>query len=384
MPPLTLLIPGSLNGEPGLLAECPGVFGSRLWQDWFGWPGAPGGFAAKDGPARPRVSAATADMTSRERRITVCLLAGIKPGAVLSVRTRSYMMVTDWTVIRFTCVQPFVRAVVLHELGHLVGVSHVTSASQLMFSQIQPPTAQVVAPAELSVITVGGSAIGARRCRYLERLAVPSGSARGRESDGKRGHRAARPRQAAVADGTCEQEAMQLVRCAPTFRALGWPVRERRTRPTPTGCRATRCEQTSRQPRHLRRALGCRRRSPARVSGRWCSVAFETTASKLPGMTMSASTSPWSHVTGTSGNRARARSRTGRSASRATTCRAAKKPSPQPDIKNTSGAGRDETVQRAVVMNVHVPGHGHGHGCARSVRHPARPRHAVTSPGERR
>jgi len=65
------------------------------------------------------------------------------------------MMVTDWTVIRSTCVQPFVRAVVLHELGHLVGVSHITSASQLMFSQIQPPTAQVVAPAELSVITAG-------------------------------------------------------------------------------------------------------------------------------------------------------------------------------------------------------------------------------------
>lgn len=65
------------------------------------------------------------------------------------------MVVTDWTVIQFTCRQPFVRAVVRHELGHLVGVSHVTSAGQLMFSQIQPPTAQVVAPAEPSVITVG-------------------------------------------------------------------------------------------------------------------------------------------------------------------------------------------------------------------------------------
>jgi hypothetical protein len=31
-----------------------------------------------------------------------------------------------------------VRAVVLHELGHLVGLGHVTSASQLMYPQIQP------------------------------------------------------------------------------------------------------------------------------------------------------------------------------------------------------------------------------------------------------
>jgi len=31
-----------------------------------------------------------------------------------------------------------VRAVVLHELGHLVGLDHVTAASQLMYPQTQP------------------------------------------------------------------------------------------------------------------------------------------------------------------------------------------------------------------------------------------------------
>ena len=48
MPPLTLLIPGSLNGEPGLFAALPGVFGSRSWQ---GWLGGPGGLSAHAGPA---------------------------------------------------------------------------------------------------------------------------------------------------------------------------------------------------------------------------------------------------------------------------------------------------------------------------------------------
>jgi Zn-dependent protease with chaperone function len=31
-----------------------------------------------------------------------------------------------------------VRAVVLHELGHLVGLDHVTAADQLMYPQVQP------------------------------------------------------------------------------------------------------------------------------------------------------------------------------------------------------------------------------------------------------
>jgi len=39
MPPLTLLIPRSLNGEPGLFAALSGVSGSRSWQEWLGGPG---------------------------------------------------------------------------------------------------------------------------------------------------------------------------------------------------------------------------------------------------------------------------------------------------------------------------------------------------------
>jgi hypothetical protein len=48
MPPLTLLIPGSLNGEPGLFAALPGVLGSRSWPDW---PGGRAGLSAQAGPA---------------------------------------------------------------------------------------------------------------------------------------------------------------------------------------------------------------------------------------------------------------------------------------------------------------------------------------------
>ena len=64
MPPFTLLIPGSLNGEPGLFAALPGVFGSRSWQDWLGGPGGPGGLSAQAGPARPSPNASTVDATT--------------------------------------------------------------------------------------------------------------------------------------------------------------------------------------------------------------------------------------------------------------------------------------------------------------------------------
>ena len=41
MPPLVLLMPGSLNGEPGEELACPGVVppeASMSWHDWFGGP----------------------------------------------------------------------------------------------------------------------------------------------------------------------------------------------------------------------------------------------------------------------------------------------------------------------------------------------------------
>jgi len=39
VPPLGLLIPGSLNGAPGELAELPGrVVAENDWQDWLGCP----------------------------------------------------------------------------------------------------------------------------------------------------------------------------------------------------------------------------------------------------------------------------------------------------------------------------------------------------------
>jgi hypothetical protein len=55
MSPLTLLIPSSLNGEPGLFAALPGVLGSRSWPDWPGGPGGvvgPSGSGGLDPPPR--------------------------------------------------------------------------------------------------------------------------------------------------------------------------------------------------------------------------------------------------------------------------------------------------------------------------------------------
>src|SRR5512140_68844 len=67
MPPSTLLMPGSLNGEPGLAEECPGVFGSRSWQDWLGRP-VPGGLAADAGPTNRHATATATGMAAKTVR----------------------------------------------------------------------------------------------------------------------------------------------------------------------------------------------------------------------------------------------------------------------------------------------------------------------------
>jgi hypothetical protein len=54
MPPSVLLIPGSLNGEPGEELEAPGIVppaASMSWHDWLGRPVPLGLPAAYAGPA---------------------------------------------------------------------------------------------------------------------------------------------------------------------------------------------------------------------------------------------------------------------------------------------------------------------------------------------
>jgi hypothetical protein len=62
---LVLLMSGSLNGDPGLFAALPGVFGSRSWQDWLGGP-VPGGLAATEGEAVARLIATTRGAAQRK------------------------------------------------------------------------------------------------------------------------------------------------------------------------------------------------------------------------------------------------------------------------------------------------------------------------------
>src|SRR5215469_12980477 len=78
MPPglLGLLpVPGSLKGEPGLVAELPGVVSPRSWQDWPGWPGGPGGLSARTGLASPSEKKAMIKATNRDLRTTLLLLS---------------------------------------------------------------------------------------------------------------------------------------------------------------------------------------------------------------------------------------------------------------------------------------------------------------------
>src|SRR5215471_3940491 len=84
MPPglLGLLpVPGSLKGEPGLVAELPGVVSPRSWQDWPGWPGGPGGLSARTGLASPSEKKAMIKATNRDLRTTLLLLSGDAPAA---------------------------------------------------------------------------------------------------------------------------------------------------------------------------------------------------------------------------------------------------------------------------------------------------------------
>jgi hypothetical protein len=82
--PIGAADPGSLKGEPGLLAESPGVFGSRAWQDWPGGPGGPGGLPARARPAGPRAKKAMAGATNRNLRMTLLRLSS-GPGRTAAV-----------------------------------------------------------------------------------------------------------------------------------------------------------------------------------------------------------------------------------------------------------------------------------------------------------
>src|SRR6516225_584616 len=82
MPPGLLGLPpepGSLNGEPGLFAELPGVVSPRSWQDWFGGPGGPGGLSARAGLASPSEKKAMIRATTTDLRMTLLLLSGDAP-----------------------------------------------------------------------------------------------------------------------------------------------------------------------------------------------------------------------------------------------------------------------------------------------------------------
>ena len=70
--------PGSLNGEPGLFAELPGVVSPKSWQDWFGGP-VPGGLSARAGLASPTEKKAMIRATTTDLRMTLLLLSGDAP-----------------------------------------------------------------------------------------------------------------------------------------------------------------------------------------------------------------------------------------------------------------------------------------------------------------
>src|SRR5919204_4600154 len=78
MPPSTLLIPGSLNGEPGEELELPGTVppaASMSWQDWLGRPVPLGLLAAYAGaaPAMTRTPARSPAVTAVRMIDLLCL-----------------------------------------------------------------------------------------------------------------------------------------------------------------------------------------------------------------------------------------------------------------------------------------------------------------------
>src|SRR5215467_4059039 len=104
MPPglLGLLpVPGSLKGEPGLLAELPGVVSPRSWQDWFGGPGGPGGLSARAGLASPSVKKVMIRATNRDLRTTLLLLSGDAPAAQRGPGRGIHSPVTARNLARF-------------------------------------------------------------------------------------------------------------------------------------------------------------------------------------------------------------------------------------------------------------------------------------------
>src|SRR5262252_1449341 len=83
------LVPlGSLNGEPGLFAELPGVVSPKSWQDWLGGPGGPGGLSARAGLANPSEKKVMLRATNTDLRTTLLLLSGDAPAAQRGFRGR--------------------------------------------------------------------------------------------------------------------------------------------------------------------------------------------------------------------------------------------------------------------------------------------------------
>src|SRR5438132_12665470 len=97
-------MPGSLNGEPGLLAECPGVLGSRSWQDWLGGPGGPGGLSANAGVAGSRSTAAQIGTRIRYGRMASRLSVRRErvPAQGHAVSSPPTLVATDRATDRFT------------------------------------------------------------------------------------------------------------------------------------------------------------------------------------------------------------------------------------------------------------------------------------------
>jgi hypothetical protein len=82
MPPLTLLMPASLNGDPGEELEWPGVVppaASLFWQDWLGGP-VPLGFPP---PAYAIGAAAPVTMTPARQLAakSLCIMIALRSGA---------------------------------------------------------------------------------------------------------------------------------------------------------------------------------------------------------------------------------------------------------------------------------------------------------------
>ena len=92
MPPLTLLMPGSLNGEPGEELEWPGVeppAASLSWQDWLGGP-VPLGLpppAFATGAAAPTTTMPATQLAAKILSIMIAIRSGTHPWRTYTLNT---------------------------------------------------------------------------------------------------------------------------------------------------------------------------------------------------------------------------------------------------------------------------------------------------------